>query len=192
MAAYVGYAQQAVIAHPARWPLERWLNPSKSRDIKRLTCRDSKYPTVGNPLSKWRLQRVFDYVDTNIGAALSLSDLATAAMCSRMHFARQFRRATGLRPHSYVLSRRVEIAQSLMLSETLLLKSIAMRLGFRTQAHFANVFRNYVGVSPRQWRSQHSCKPDVRLITPVRGMSNRDQRQTRLTAERWTFVNRKS
>jgi transcriptional regulator GlxA family with amidase domain len=115
------------------------------------------YVPVVNPLCRWRLKRVVEYVDANIGTALSLPVLAASAMYSRMHFARQFQKATGLTPHAYVLSRRVEAAKVLLASEPLALKSIASRLGFRTQAHFANVFRDYVGESPGRWRRTVRC-----------------------------------
>ncbi|RUV28824.1 AraC family transcriptional regulator, partial [Mesorhizobium sp. M1A.T.Ca.IN.004.03.1.1] len=48
-----------------------------------------------------RLQRVFDFIEARIAAEISLHDLAAEACLSPFHFARMFRKATGLTPHRY-------------------------------------------------------------------------------------------
>lgn len=63
-------------------------------------------------LQNWRLKRVLQYVDKNLTAKITLQDTAAVAGLSRMHFAAQFRAATGVRPHEYLLRRRIERAQS--------------------------------------------------------------------------------
>ena len=68
-------------------------------------------------LQSWRLRRVYDYVEHNLGGPLTLADLAGAAGLSRMHFAAQFRVATGMKPHAYVTHRRILRAKT-MLSQT--------------------------------------------------------------------------
>ena len=65
-------------------------------------------------LAPWRLKRAIDYIDANLSEPVSLAELAGVAGLTRMHFAAQFRAATGLRPHEYLLRRRVERAQELL------------------------------------------------------------------------------
>jgi AraC family transcriptional regulator len=113
-------------------------------------------PGRAAPLPKWRLQRAFDYVDANVGRAVALPDLARSAGLSRMHFARQFRSATGLRPHQYILQRRIEHAKQLLLVQGIPPVEVALRVGFRSQAHFTNVFRALVGQPPGAWRACQS------------------------------------
>ena len=105
-------------------------------------------------LSRRRLLRVLAYIDANIGEPITLANLATAAGLSRMYFARQFRAATGVRPHEYVLRRRVERAQQLLTATSDALVDIALSVGFQTQAHFTTVFKKIVGNTPRQWRRE--------------------------------------
>ncbi|MFX4574059.1 AraC family transcriptional regulator, partial [Acinetobacter baumannii] len=45
---------------------------------------------------------------------ISLQDIAAAAGLSRMHFASQFRAATGMRPHDYLLRQRIRRAEHLL------------------------------------------------------------------------------
>jgi AraC-like DNA-binding protein len=106
-------------------------------------------------LQKWRLKRVVEYVDSHLSSRITLLDLAVVAGLSRMHFASQFRAATGLRPHEYLLKRRVEHAEELLRQSTMTLVDIALTVGFQTQAHFTTVFKRFVGDTPYQWRSVH-------------------------------------
>ena len=50
------------------------------------------------PLQKWRMKRVTNHVDAHLSRRITLADMATAAGLTRMHFAAQFRTATGMRP----------------------------------------------------------------------------------------------
>ncbi|MCJ8142840.1 AraC family transcriptional regulator [Ancylobacter sp. A5.8] len=104
-------------------------------------------------LPKWRLKRVVSYIDENLSESVTLAGMAAAAGLSRMHFAAQFRVATGLRPHEFLLRRRVERAQAMMTETRDSLVEIALAVGFQTQAHFTTVFRRFVGDTPYQWRS---------------------------------------
>jgi AraC family transcriptional regulator len=106
-------------------------------------------------LSKWRLKRATEYMAANLSEAISLTDIATAAGLSRMHFAAQFRVATGLRPHEYLLQRRIERAQALLLTTRMPLVEIALEVGFKTQAHFTTVFARLVRETPNVWRQRN-------------------------------------
>ena len=129
-----------------------------SRLLELRTCSaDRPMPPRPTPLPKWRLQRAIEYVDTHLGQSISLSEVASAVGLSPMHFAAQFRSATGLRPHEYLLRRRIECAQHLLRNNNYSLFDTAQRVGFRSQTHFTTVFKRIVGATPKRWRdSQHT------------------------------------
>jgi AraC-like DNA-binding protein len=104
-------------------------------------------------LQKWRLKRVIEYVDVHLSNKVTLLDLAAVAGLSRMHFASQFRIATGLRPHEFVLRRRIRQAEELLRNSRMTIVEIALTVGFQTQAHFTTVFKRFAGCTPRQWRT---------------------------------------
>jgi AraC-like DNA-binding protein len=106
-----------------------------------------------NALAKWRLRRVEDYVSTNFHRGIGLSDLAKVAGLSRMHFAAQFRAATGYRPREYLLHQRIEQAKSIMSRTDTPLAEVALTVGFSTQAHFSTVFKRITDETPARWRS---------------------------------------
>jgi len=108
-------------------------------------------------LPKWRLKRAVEYIDAHLADSIGLEDVAQAAGLTRMHFAAQFRAATGLRPHEYLLRRRIECAQQLLADEEYSLLDAAQLAGFRSQAHFTTVFKRVVGSTPKRWRdNQHA------------------------------------
>jgi AraC-like DNA-binding protein len=115
-------------------------------------------------LCKWRQKRAREYMVANLAEPISLADIAAAAGLSRMHFAAQFRAATGLRPHEYLLQLRIERAQELLSTSRLPLVEIAFEVGFKTQAHFTTVFARFVGETPHVWRQLNSMNSNVRML----------------------------
>jgi AraC family transcriptional regulator len=109
----------------------------------------------GRGLQKWRLKRVAEYVEGHLSKKITLSDLAAVAGLSRMHFASQFRIATGLRPHEYLLRQRIRRADELLRHTTMTIIEIAFSVGFQTQAHFTTVFKRIAGSTPAQWRNAY-------------------------------------
>jgi AraC family transcriptional regulator len=114
-------------------------------------------------LQKWRLKRVVDYIDASISSKMTSRDLAAVAGLSRMHFASQFRVATGLRPHEFLLRRRIRRAAELMRDTTMPIMEIALTVGFQTQAHFTTVFKRFTGCTPRCWRVGNHMSPRSEL-----------------------------
>jgi AraC-like DNA-binding protein len=105
-------------------------------------------------LPRWRLQLVIEYVRTHLAQPIRLSDMAKAAGLTPMHFARQFGAATGIRPHEYLLRRRVEKAKELLRESANTLVEVALSVGFQTQAHFTTVFKRFAGETPHRWRAK--------------------------------------
>lgn len=107
---------------------------------------------AANALPNWRLRRVHEYVDEHLAESIGLADLAEAAGLSRMHFAAQFRVATGYPPHHYVLHRRIDHAKELLSGTHLPLVEVALAVGFQEQSHFSTVFKRFTDETPARWR----------------------------------------
>jgi AraC-like DNA-binding protein len=119
-------------------------------------------------LQKWRLKRVVEYVENHLSEKIALSDLAAVAGLSRMHFASQFRTATGLRPHEFLLRRRIQRAEELLRNTTMPIAEIALTVGFQTHAHLTTVFKRFAGCTPGRWRAINKMP-----IAPQPGRSKR-------------------
>jgi AraC-like DNA-binding protein len=95
---------------------------------------------------------VCEFIDANIEERISLGALAQVAGVSRMYFAAQFRAATGLRPHDYVVRRRIKLAKEMLAGSDRSIVDTALSVGFQTQAHFTTVFKRIEGFTPHRWR----------------------------------------
>ena len=105
-------------------------------------------------LARWKLLRVFDFTERNLGGSIRVADLANVASLSVSHFTRAFRRSVGITPRVFVLERRIVRAKALMLSTQDSLSSIASACGLTDQSHFTRRFRQVVGLTPKRWRRQ--------------------------------------
>ncbi len=108
-------------------------------------------------LPKWRLQRLEQYLADHIDKRVGLDDMAAAAGLSKMHFAAQFRAATGFRPHEYLLFKRIERAKAILAAGQMSLVEVAFSVGFNAQAHFSTVFKRFTGKSPARWKQERLC-----------------------------------
>jgi AraC family transcriptional regulator len=105
-------------------------------------------------LPRGRLRAVVEYIEEHLDANPTLAQLAAVARLSAYHFARQFKAATGLPPHQYVILRRVERAQQLLQGgDDLSLAEVAACAGFSDQSQFTHHFKRVVGVTPGQFRT---------------------------------------
>lgn len=123
-----------------------------SRVIARHFTVAERQAREASALPSWRLSRAIEYVDAHLSESIGLADIANSTGLTRMHFASQFRRATGMRPHEYLLRRRIEHAQHLLLASKHNVLDVALSCGFRSQAHFTTVFKRLVGETPYCWR----------------------------------------
>jgi AraC family transcriptional regulator len=104
-------------------------------------------------LPRGLLRAVVEYIEEHLDAAPTLEQLAAVARLSPYHFARQFKTATGLPPHQYLILRRVERARQLLQAAAdLSLAEVAVCAGFSDQSQFSYHFKRLVGVTPRQFR----------------------------------------
>lgn len=103
-------------------------------------------------LAPWQERRAKDAMLANLDGAISLEQLAALCGLSRSHFARAFKRSTGLPPHRWLLAQRVRRGQELLLHSGLTLDAIAESCGFADQGHFSRVFSRFVGEPPGAWR----------------------------------------
>jgi AraC family transcriptional regulator len=103
-------------------------------------------------LAPWQARSVATYIDANLNATVSCELLARLTCLSVSHFARAFKCTFGCPPHVFLMRRRVERAQGLMLGSSVPLAQIASECGFADQAHFSRLFVKFTGERPTLWR----------------------------------------
>jgi AraC family transcriptional regulator len=106
-----------------------------------------------NGLSRARLTRVRDYIESHLDDRLTLTDLAGVACLSPYHFSRSFKESVGIGPQRYVMQRRLERAKTLIRRTNQPLAEIAQRVGFSDQSHLTSMFRRETGLTPGRYRA---------------------------------------
>jgi AraC-like DNA-binding protein len=99
------------------------------------------------------LLRAKDLADARYFEPLDVDDLASAAGLSRAHFSREFRRAFGESPHSYLLTRRLERAAALLRTTDRSVADICLSVGLQSIGSFTTSFTRTYGRSPTAYRA---------------------------------------
>ncbi|SEI54078.1 helix-turn-helix transcriptional regulator [Pseudomonas sp. NFR16] len=105
-----------------------------------------------NALPAYKLHRAIETMRDGLDKAFDLGRLASQASMSVSHFSRLFSKATGRSPSRYFIHLRMETARQLLLESDLSILEVALEVGYASPSHFAQVFKRYSGVTPREYR----------------------------------------
>jgi len=115
-----------------------------------------KPPTVSvGGLGPWQKRRATELLSENLSGRIRLSQVAQECGLSISHFARSFKASFGVSTHRWLVQRRIERSQELLIETHASLADIADQAGFSDQAAFTRTFHQIVGVSPGRWRRDY-------------------------------------
>ena len=103
-------------------------------------------------LSPARLRKIRELLQEKMEEDLSLEEMARTVGLSAAHFSLVFRNTTGQTPHQCLQWYRVQRAKEMLRSAEMRVLDVAIACGFKTQQHFARVFRQMSGASPTEYR----------------------------------------
>ncbi|WP_439494860.1 helix-turn-helix domain-containing protein [Bosea sp. (in: a-proteobacteria)] len=103
-------------------------------------------------LAPWQERRAKEIMAARLASELTISQLASECRLTASHFARAFRRSTGVAPQRYLMQLRVDEAKRHLAAAHLPLSDIALICGFGDQSHLTRVFKQLVGMPPGAWR----------------------------------------
>ena len=100
------------------------------------------------------LRQVRDRIDRDYAQPLDVEALARGVHMSAGHLSREFRRAYGEPPYSYLMTRRIERAMALLRRGDLSVTEVCFEVGCSSLGTFSTRFTELVGVSPSVYREQ--------------------------------------
>ena len=96
-----------------------------------------------------------DYIYAHINERITTEQLAAHCRLHVSYLSRLFKKETGVGIADYVRSRKIEAAQNMLKYSEYSFSEIAHFLAFSSQSHFVKVFRECVGITPREYRNQY-------------------------------------
>ncbi|MDD2589135.1 MAG: AraC family transcriptional regulator [Fermentimonas sp.] len=108
-----------------------------------------KYDIVDN-----RILRVVKYIRNNIHKDISIEELKDMCCLSKDHFIRLFKNDLQETPTQYIIQRKIERAQLMLITSDLLIKDIAYELSFENVSYFNRLFKKATGLTPSDYRKR--------------------------------------
>jgi AraC-like DNA-binding protein len=99
-----------------------------------------------------RLRQVRDRIDRDFVQPLDVEALARGAHMSAGHLSREFRRAYGESPYSYLMTRRIERAMALLRRGDMSVTEVCFAVGCSSLGTFSSRFSELVGMSPSAYK----------------------------------------
>jgi AraC-like DNA-binding protein len=100
---------------------------------------------------------VQEFIHAHMRQQIALADLARVVELHPTYFSDQFKRVVGIRPLDYLMRRRVERAQYLLLTSHASVKEIADAVGLSDPAYFSRIFKRLCHVAPTAYRAAHAA-----------------------------------
>ena len=99
-----------------------------------------------------KVEKVRCFLEQNYNKDLSLDFLASVASMSKFHFARSFKKLTGLTCCQYLRGTRMREARRLLISSPFSVSEICFAVGYHDLTYFERVFKKAEGGSPSAYR----------------------------------------
>ncbi|MDO4303393.1 MAG: response regulator [Bacillota bacterium] len=102
------------------------------------------------------IEIIKDYIEKNYRNNIKISMFAAQYFFSKEYLSKLFKNKYGCGIYEYVQKVRMERAKDLLLNPEIKIQSIAERLGYADNNYFSKAFRHYYGMSPSQFRKEHT------------------------------------
>lgn len=110
-----------------------------------------------------KFMSICNYINEHCTEDLNVDRLARIAGFSKYHFSRLFKQFTGVSCYEYLISRRLALAERLLLSPDLSITEVAMQSGFNSLSTFNRIFRAQKSCTPSSYKSLNR---KIRLDAP--------------------------
>ena len=102
-----------------------------------------------------QLNEIKTYIRDHLDQRISVMELAEIIKLSEGYFFEAFKYTTGMTPHRYISTAKMEKAKEMLLNENASVINVGMAVGFDNPAYFSKMFKREVGVSPSQFRLRY-------------------------------------
>lgn len=101
-----------------------------------------------------KFEVVLNYIEENYKNPISLDNLSSLMNISTMYFSNYFKEVFHISPKQYILNKRLNEAQRLLLESEMSIKEIAYATGFQNESYFSEYFSAKIGISALKFRNR--------------------------------------
>ena len=98
--------------------------------------------------------KAISYIHEHYFEKISVDTLAKTANLSRSTFLRKFNEICKMSPSEYIINRRIQASEYMLLHTSDSIMNIAFKCGFYDAAHFSRIFTKKNGISPSEYRKE--------------------------------------
>ena len=105
-------------------------------------------------LLRHNMQSILLHIQSNLQNDISIRELADIACLSKDHFTRMFKSLVGIPPCEFIVRKRIEKAQYLLLTTDMTHEQIIEKTNFKSLSYFSRMFKKYTLFTPTIFRQQ--------------------------------------
>jgi AraC-like DNA-binding protein len=105
-------------------------------------------------LLRHNMQSILLHIQNNLQNDISIRELAEIACLSKDHFTRMFKSLVGIPPCEFIVRKRIEKAQYLLLTTDMTHEQIIEKTNFKSLSYFSRMFKKYTLFTPTIFRQQ--------------------------------------
>ncbi len=107
-------------------------------------------------MSDYYIKEAIHYIEQNFQNNITIEEIASVCGINRSYFGKIFRSSIGHSPQEFLMNYRMVKATELLKLTSLSIAEIGSAVGYENQLHFSRAFKTIYGISPREWRKQHT------------------------------------
>lgn len=101
---------------------------------------------------KYNIEQILSYIHENLHTDINMEQLAEIACLSKDHFTRIFKSVLGVPPSEFIIRKRIEKSQFLLLTSELSISQIVDETNFKSAPYFSRMFKKYTKLTPGEYR----------------------------------------
>jgi len=105
-------------------------------------------------LLRHNMQNILLHIQSNLQNDITIRELADIACLSKDHFTRMFKSLVGIPPCEFIIRKRIEKAQYLLLTTDMTHEQIIEKTNFKSLSYFSRMFKKYTLYTPTVFRQQ--------------------------------------
>jgi len=115
---------------------------------------ESEQNINSNNLLRHNMQNILLHIQSNLQNDITIRELADIACLSKDHFTRMFKSLVGIPPCEFIIRKRIEKAQYLLLTTDMTHEQIIEKTNFKSLSYFSRMFKKYTLYTPTVFRQQ--------------------------------------